>query len=62
MILLSTGGPAARIIGRLNDYNEPETATLQYQDWGTPWTTYPTTAENEYTLLQFAAFFYYGEE
>lgn len=41
MILLCTGGPAVRIIGELSEYKEPESARLEYQDWGTPWTSYP---------------------
>lgn len=57
-ILLSTGGPALRIYGRLNDFNEPESAELQAQDWGTPWTRYPASEE---TLLEFARVFYFGE-
>ncbi len=57
-ILLSTGGPALRIIGRLNQYCEPESAELQMQDWGTPWTRY---AAPEATLLLFAQQFFFGE-
>lgn len=45
-ILLSTGGPATRIVGELNEYGEPETARLEYQDWFTPWTVYD--AENQH--------------
>jgi hypothetical protein len=56
-ILLSTGGPALRIWGRLSQYAEPETAELQMQDWGTPWTRYPAP---EATLLKFAQCFYFG--
>lgn len=37
-VLLSTGGPALRIIGDLNHHGEPECPRLEYQDWGTPWT------------------------
>jgi hypothetical protein len=36
-ILLSTGGPASRIRGEL-DNGEPSRAWLEVQDWGTPWT------------------------
>lgn len=36
-ILLSTGGPALRLIGELNEHGEPETARLEHQNWGTPW-------------------------
>jgi len=57
-ILLSTGGPALRIYGRLNDFCEPDTAELQMQDWGTPWTRYNAPEE---TLLQFARCFWFGE-
>jgi hypothetical protein len=38
-ILLSTGGPALRIIGDLEDLS-PTHPRLQHQDWGTPWTEY----------------------
>ncbi len=35
-ILLTTGGPALRLYGRLTRYNEPENdPILQWQDWGT---------------------------
>lgn len=38
-LLLTTGGPAVRIMGEL-DENEPTRAWLEVQDWGTPWTDY----------------------
>ena len=57
-ILLSTGGPALRIYGRLSDHGEPSSAELQHQDWGTPWTRYPAP---EAILLAFAQRFYFGE-
>lgn len=59
IILLSTGGPALRITGNLGRYNEPSSASLEYQDWGTPWTEYREANEND--LLQFASVFYFGE-
>jgi len=63
MILLCTGGPAVRIEGDLNEYDEPETAELQYQDWGTPWTKYYTENANEdKALLLYASQFYFGKE
>lgn len=58
IILLSTGGPALRIVGQLNKYGEPGTATLEFQDWGTPWTA---THADEDELLAFASVFYFGE-
>jgi hypothetical protein len=61
-ILLCTGGPAVRMIGELDEYGEPETARLQYQDWGTPWTDYPNAGDMEEIMLEYARQFYFGEE
>lgn len=58
--LLCTGGPAVRIIGSL-DRNEPESARLEYQDWGTPWTEYRLTPDEEETVLTYCRCFYFGE-
>jgi len=60
-ILLCWGGPAVRIIGGLNDYNEPESAHIEYQDWFTGWTEYMATDEEEEALLAYAQCFYYEE-
>ena len=60
-ILLCTGGPAVRIIGTLSEYLEPDSAHVQYQDWGTPWTDYPLTSEEEAIVLEYAQQFYYEE-
>lgn len=60
-ILLSWGGPATRIIGDLNEHGEPMRATLEAQDWGTPWTEYRGAWANggAETLLAYARQFYY---
>ena len=58
-ILLSTGGPASRIIGDLDQWKQPVSATLQIQDWGAPWTDYREASQD--TLLQYASCFYFGE-
>jgi len=58
-ILLSTGGPATRIIGELNQYGEPCKATLQVQDWFTTWTDYEGGDED--VLLEYCARFYFEE-
>ena len=58
-ILLSTGGPASRIVGDLNQWKEPVSATLQVQDWGTPWTDYREADQD--TLLKYADCFHFGE-
>lgn len=60
-ILLCTGGPAVQIIGDLNDYNEPDNATIQYQDWFTPWTDLNTSSDDEKIMLAYARTFYFGE-
>ena len=59
-LLLTTGGPALRIIGSL-EYGEPRSARMEWQDWGTPWTVYPVSGDEEDALLTFARCFYYGE-
>lgn len=59
-ILLCTGGPAVRIIGDLSEHAEPEKARLEYQDWGTPWTPYPLTSDEEGAVLEYCRTFYFG--
>lgn len=61
LILLSTGGPAVQITGRLGQYMEPTDFELQAQDWGTPWVGVKTTAEQDEALMWFAQLHYYGE-
>ena len=57
-ILLSTGGPALRVYGSINEHGEPHDAILQWQDWGTPWTDYhDTTEEQDAVILAFAGQF-----
>jgi hypothetical protein len=58
-ILLTTGGPACRIIGELNEHGDPTCAELQKQGWGTPWARVTESRRN--ALLTFAQQFYYGE-
>lgn len=58
-ILLATGGPAVRIIGELGQYG-PDNARLEYQDWGTPWTEYRLTSDEQDTLLRYCRHFYFG--
>lgn len=53
-ILLSTGGPATRIVGELCD-GEPSSARLEVQDWGLPWTEY--TQADEEVLLTYCRVF-----
>lgn len=61
-ILLSTGGPATRIIGTLNEWCEPETAVLEAQDWFLPWTAWNANSEeDDDVLLAYARQFWFGE-
>ena len=60
-LLLSTGGPATRIVGELSEHGEAITADIEHQDWGTPWTRYGITAEVEGSLVSFAQCFHFGD-
>ena len=61
-ILLCTGGPAVRIVGELDEHGQPDSAVLEHQDWGTPWTEAKgLTFFDSATLLRYAQFFYFGE-
>lgn len=60
-ILLTTGGPALRIMGEL-DRGEPTRCWFEIQDWGMPWSWFRTQHEFELNALRwFASLFYYGE-
>jgi len=60
-ILLTWGGPALRVIGDLNQYKEPENVKMQYQDWGTLWTDFEITENQQEALNWFCNCFYFGE-
>lgn len=60
-ILLCWGGPACQIVGALSEHGEPDTARIEYQDWGTPWTEYRISREDQDVLLSYARQFYFGE-
>lgn len=60
-ILLTTGGPALRIMGELN-HGDVWRCWLERQDWGTPWVQhFNRSAERATALRWFASLFYYGE-
>ena len=62
LIELSTGGPATRIVGELNQYKEPTRPRLQHQDWFTPWTEYlDATSDQNEALDWYCGMFYFGE-
>lgn len=58
-ILLCWGGPAVRIVGDLDEYNEPDSADIQYQDWFTAWESLDINAEDEEALMEYARQFWY---
>jgi len=60
-ILLSTGGPALRIVGDINAFGGASNVIMQWQDWGTPWTEYVTTEDEDNALLAYCNQFYFGE-
>ena len=59
-ILITMGGPAARIIGDLEN-GSPTRARFQWQHWFTPWTEANTTHEQNEIMLRYAQEFYYEE-
>ena len=60
-ILLCWGGPAVQIVGTLDQYNQPDSAELQHQDWFTEWTPFPIRAEMEAALIAYASEFYFDQ-
>ena len=59
-ILLCTGGPAVRIVGTLDQWSEPDTATLEHQGWFMPWEDADIIDDDEQVLLTYARQFYFG--
>ena len=60
-ILITTGGPAIRVRGKLDKYSEPETAYLEVQDWFIPWQRFDPSNYDETVLLTYARQFYFGD-
>lgn len=58
-ILLSTGGPALRLTGELDEDSQPYRVFMQHQDWGTPWTQCFDVDRD--ALMWFASLFWFGE-
>ena len=60
-VLLTTGGPACQVICDL-DWRNPSNPEIQWQDWGTPWTSHYDLTELERTALEwFVNQFWWGE-
>lgn len=60
-LLLTTGGPAVRIIGEINGGGEFTRPQLQVQDWFKPWTDYNGDSDDEAALEAYCRCFYFGE-
>lgn len=62
-ILLTTGGPALRIRGELDEGDEPkEYPSLQWQGWGSPWTPCDwLDTDDRQALHHFCSVFYFSE-
>ena len=60
-ILLCWGGPSCRIVGYLTENAQPDNPRLEYQDWGTEWTEYALTEEEQNALQTYCEQFYYDE-
>ncbi len=60
-ILLSTGGPALRIVGDLDGHGQPSRARLEHQDWYKPWTEKVLDSDGYAALLTWCQQFYFGE-
>jgi hypothetical protein len=58
-VLLSTGGPALRLTGELDEHCEPVRVFMQHQDWDTPWTQC-FDVDHE-ALMWFVGLFWFGE-
>lgn len=61
-LLPAGGGPALRMIGDLGEFNQPDSAHLEYQDWFTPWEEFIVEEdEDREALLKYASQFYFGD-
>ena len=62
-ILLCTGGPAVRIIGKLDEHCQPVKAIIQHQDWFKPWTDWQPSgaSDKQEILLPYCRQFYFGD-
>ena len=58
-ILISTGGPALRVLGELDENSRPSRFWIEHQDWGTPWTLWPHA--EAYALDWFCGLFWFGD-
>lgn len=60
-VLLGTGGPAAQIVGDLDQYLQPSTARYQFQDWFKPWTDAQLDNQETDAILAWVKQLYFGD-
>ena len=61
-LLMSTGGPAMRVVGSINCHGEGCNAVVQWQDWFKPWTSFQATSRAQREALEwFCNLFYFGD-
>lgn len=61
-ILLSTGGPATRIVGELDAWGQATNCRVQARDWWQPWTNgYTPTSWEQERLVSFCNSFYFAD-
>ncbi len=60
-ILLTTGGPALRIVGEFGEYHSIHSARLEMQDWFIPWQEVVLDHEDYETLRAYCEVFYLGD-
>ncbi len=59
-VIMSTGGPAVTITGKLGAYNTPVSVRLMHADNHEEWQYYFLNDYEREKLLEFADYFYYG--
>jgi hypothetical protein len=52
---LAGGGPAVQIMGEFDHKGGVKRCSLQYQDWGTPWTDFIVTGSDYQAMLTFCS-------
>jgi len=60
-VLLTTGGPAARVVITTDAYGDPTEAVFEFQDWFEPWTAAPEQDGELLTKWAESVAYYYCE-
>ena len=57
-LLMSTGGPAMRVVGSLCRHGMPSNPVVQWQDWFKPWTSFQATSRAQREALDWFCNFF----